>query len=82
MGKVHQKDKIAESLKKVCKKQRKWAVNCSQIEYFEQFLVKVTMSDTDTVAGTAVPALLQLTKMEERHLPISKLKNSKYCEVI
>lgn len=37
---------------------------------------------SDTVAGIAVPALLQLTKMEERHLPISKLKNSEYSEVI
>lgn len=37
---------------------------------------------SDTVAGFAVPALLQLTKMEDRHSPISKLKNSEYCGAI
>lgn len=35
MGKAQQTDKIPKSLKEVCKKQRKWAVSCSQIEYFE-----------------------------------------------
>lgn len=42
MGKAEQTDKIAKVLKEVCKKQIKWAISCSQIEYFEEFLVKVT----------------------------------------
>lgn len=36
----------------------------------------------DTVAGTTVPALLQLANMEERHLPISKLKHSENSGVM
>lgn len=35
MGKAEQTDKIAKVLKEVCKKQIKWAISCSQIEYFE-----------------------------------------------